>query len=119
MPRFVHRLVRSVRRVRVLDSSKFGACVQVRSFGAGHFLPKDEIEPRVLDCIKNFRDVEATKVSVDSDFSKDLGLDSLDTVELVLAFEDEFNIEIPEAQAESITNAKQAIEYISQTPFAK
>merc|ERR550514_779004 len=69
---------------------------------------------RVLEVIKHFREVDPSKVDMESDFVRDLGLDSLDTVELVLALEDEFNIEIPEQDAEKITKASEAISYISQ-----
>jgi NADH dehydrogenase (ubiquinone) 1 alpha/beta subcomplex 1 len=51
--------------------------------------------------------VEAT-----SDFAQDLGLDSLDTVEVVMAIEDEFSIEIPDKEADEIRTVKQAIDYI-------
>eukprot|EP00954_Amorphochlora_amoebiformis_P029693 1393523-Amorphochlora_amoeboformis.AAC.2 len=101
---------------------RFVMAVRTRKFGSGgggHFLPKDEIEPRLLDCIKNFRDVDASKVTLDAEFSSDLGLDSLDTVELVLSFEDEFNVEIPEDLAMEIKTGSEALNIIAQTPFAK
>mmetsp|Transcript_2394 Transcript_2394/g.3466 ORF Transcript_2394/g.3466 Transcript_2394/m.3466 type:complete len:124 (-) Transcript_2394:332-703(-) len=120
----LQRIARNLRTALVSSTMRQSApasFMQTRLFGegGGHFLPRDEIEPRVMDCIKNFRDVDGTKVTAEANFSKDLGLDSLDTVELVLSFEDEFNIEIPETEAESITCANDAIKYISQTPFAK
>ncbi len=52
-------------------------------------------------------------------FQNDLGLDSLDTVEIVMAFEEEFGIEIPDAEADKITSCAQAIEYIASQPRAK
>jgi len=51
-------------------------------------------------------------VTPDASFVDDLGADSLDTVELVMAFEEEFGIEIPDAEAEKITSVKEAVEYI-------
>jgi len=83
------------------------------------FLPKDEVQSRVLDVIKNFNKIDATKVSPVSHFTKDLGLDSLDTVELVMAFEDEFNIEIPDAEAEKIHTTADAVAFIAGHPNAK
>lgn len=51
-------------------------------------------------------------------FTADLGLDSLDAVEVVMAIEEEFNIEIPDADADAITSVQQAVDYISRTPDA-
>lgn len=52
-------------------------------------------------------------------FQKDLGLDSLDTVELVMAIEEEFAIEIPDSEADKILSCSDAISYISAHPMAK
>ena len=51
-------------------------------------------------------------------FTADLGLDSLDAVEVVMAIEEEFNIEIPDADADAIASVQQAVDYISRTPDA-
>ena len=56
--------------------------------------------------------VDEDEVTPDASYVDDLGADSLDTVELVMAFEEEFNIEIPDEDAEKITRVKEAIEYI-------
>ena len=64
--------------------------------------------------------VDPSKVNAEScDFTKDLGLDSLDTVEVVMAFEEEFQLEIPDDEADKIASCQQAIEYISQHPMAQ
>ena len=71
-----------------------------------------DIEAKVKDIIVNELGVEPEKVTREASFVDDLGADSLDTVELVMAFEEEFGIEIPDEDAEKITRVKEAIEYI-------
>ncbi|MCC7186239.1 MAG: acyl carrier protein [Acidobacteria bacterium] len=58
--------------------------------------------------------VDEDEVTTDASFVDDLGADSLDTVELVMAFEEEFSIEIPDEDAEKITRVKDAVEYIEK-----
>ena len=70
------------------------------------------IEQRVKEIIVEQLGVEEDEVSAEASFVEDLGADSLDTVELVMAFEEEFNIEIPDEDAEGITTVQDAIDYI-------
>ncbi len=70
------------------------------------------IEQRVKDIIVEQLGVEEDEVSAEASFIDDLGADSLDTVELVMAFEEEFNIEIPDEDAEGISTVQDAIDYI-------
>ena len=56
--------------------------------------------------------MDEDQVTTDASFVDDLGADSLDTVELVMAFEEEFGIEIPDEDAEKITRVKEAVDYI-------
>ena len=72
----------------------------------------DNVEAKVREIIINELGVEPEKVTPEASFVEDLGADSLDTVELVMAFEEEFSIEIPDEDAEKITRVKEAIEYI-------
>jgi acyl carrier protein len=58
--------------------------------------------------------VEADEVTPEASFTDDLGADSLDIVELVMAFEEEFDIEIPDEEAEKIGTVQEAVNYISQ-----
>ena len=70
------------------------------------------IEDRVKDIIVDQLGVNADQVTLGAKFIEDLGADSLDTVELVMAFEEEFGIEIPDDAAEKISTVNDAIEYI-------
>ena len=81
--------------------------------------PRPQVSDRVMGCLKSFPKVDPTKVTSSAHFLNDLGLDSLDTVEVVMSFEDEFAIEIPDADAEKITSCDEAIKYIVQHPHAK
>jgi acyl carrier protein len=71
-----------------------------------------ETADRVKKIVVEHLGVEAEKVSEESSFIDDLGADSLDIVELVMAFEDEFGVEIPDDAAEKIGTVKDAIDYI-------
>ena len=70
------------------------------------------IEDRVIKIVVEQLGVSEDQVTPDASFVDDLGADSLDTVELVMALEEEFDAEIPDDQAEKITTVKQAVEFI-------
>ncbi len=70
------------------------------------------MEDKVKEIISKQLGVDASKVTDEASFVEDLGADSLDTVELVMAFEEEFGIEIPDEDAEKITKVKDAVSYI-------
>jgi len=72
----------------------------------------NDIEERVKKIIVDHLGIEESKVKSDSKFIDDLGADSLDTVELVMAFEEKFSIEIPDDAAETIQTVQNAIDYI-------
>ena len=72
----------------------------------------DNIEAKVKEIIVNELGVEAEKVTPEASFVEDLGADSLDTVELVMAFEEEFGMEIPDEEAEQLQTVGDAIKYI-------
>ncbi|KAF1931574.1 acyl carrier protein [Didymella exigua CBS 183.55] len=89
----------------------------VRSYASSAGLSNDEVQGRILDLLKNFDKVQdASKLNGESHFHNDLGLDSLDTVEVVMAIEEEFSIEIPDKEADAIHSVKQAVEYILRQP---
>lgn len=69
---------------------------------------------KVREIIADELGVELEKVSDDASFVEDLGADSLDTVELVMRFEEEFEVEIPDEDAEKMQTVGNAIEYLSQ-----
>jgi acyl carrier protein len=73
-----------------------------------------ETSDRVKKIVVEHLGVEADKVTEEASFIDDLGADSLDIVELVMAFEEEFGVEIPDDAAEKITTVKDAIDYIDQ-----
>lgn len=70
------------------------------------------LEEKVKEIIVDQLGVDAEEVSVEASFIEDLGADSLDTVELVMALEEEFNMEIPDEEAEKIKTVGDAIDYI-------
>jgi acyl carrier protein len=72
------------------------------------------VEERVKEIIVEQLGVEEDEVNPNSKFIEDLGADSLDTVELVMAFEEEFDLEIPDEDAEKITTVGDAISYIKE-----
>lgn len=74
----------------------------------------DNIFERVQDIVVQQLGVDKNKVTLNANFANDLGADSLDTVELVMAIEEEFSIEIPDEDAEKIATLDQAIQFIQQ-----
>lgn len=75
----------------------------------------NNIAERVKKIIVDKLGVEESQVTPEASFTNDLGADSLDTVELIMEFEKEFNISIPDEQAETIGTVGQAIEYLEKT----
>ena len=73
------------------------------------------VEERVTDIVAEQLGVEKDKVSSETSFVNDLGADSLDTVELVMELEEEFDINIPDEAAEKIQTVGQAIEFIEKS----
>ena len=72
----------------------------------------DSTEEKVKKIVVDHLGIDESKISLDSKFIEDLGADSLDTVELVMAFEEQFGIEIPDDAAETILTVKNAIDFI-------
>jgi acyl carrier protein len=74
----------------------------------------DNTESKVKEIIINELGVEPEKVTLEASFVEDLGADSLDTVELVMAFEEEFGIEIPDEDAEGLQTVGDAVKYLRE-----
>jgi acyl carrier protein len=98
-PDFVHR----ERRARI----------EINHEEANHMTDISNIEARVRKIIIEQLGVKEEQVTNEASFVEDLGADSLDTVELVMALEEEFELEIPDEDAEKITTVQQAIDYIA------
>ncbi len=73
-----------------------------------------EIFDKVQGIVSEQLDVEASEVKLEASFANDLGADSLDTVELVMALEEAFEIEIPDEDAEKIDTVEKAVNYINE-----
>lgn len=76
-------------------------------------MSQDEILEKVKKIVADQLEVDLANVKPEANFANDLGADSLDTVELVMALEEEFEIEIPDEAAEGITTVQEAVNYIS------
>lgn len=72
-----------------------------------------DISTKIYELIADKLGVELSKINIDAKFVEDLGADSLDTVELIMQLEDEFNLEIPDEEAEKLTTVGLVIDYIS------
>ena len=77
-------------------------------------MSQEAILKKVCSIVAEQLSVEEGEVKSDSNFQNDLGADSLDTVELIMEFEEEFGIEIPDEEAENITTVTSAIKYIDE-----
>ena len=76
-------------------------------------MTESEIEAKVTDIVAEQMGVDKAEITRETNFANDLNADSLDTVELVMEFEDEFETSIPDEEAEKIQTVGQAIEYIA------
>ncbi|KPM06759.1 acyl carrier protein, mitochondrial-like protein [Sarcoptes scabiei] len=81
-------------------------------YGHKHPLTVDMIRERILLVLKLYDKIDADKLTLDSHFYKDLGLDSLDHVEIIMSIEDEFHFEIPDEDAEKLNTPREILDYI-------
>ncbi|ODO09943.1 acyl carrier protein [Cryptococcus amylolentus CBS 6273] len=93
-------------RPQPAQQAAFKPALALRAYSAAAGLSKEDITKRVLEVLQDFEKVDATKLTNNASFTTDLGLDSLDAVEVVMAIEEEFAIEIPDAEADEITTVQ-------------
>ncbi|KAL0481480.1 NADH dehydrogenase (ubiquinone) 1 alpha [Acrasis kona] len=86
---------------------------------SGTFLNKDVVTERVLNVVRRYEKVDQSKLTAESNFYNDLGLDSLDTAEVVMEVENEFQLEIPDEEAFKLTSVNDCIQYVTSNPLAK
>lgn len=93
----------------------------VRSYAGFPSLTRDVAKERIVELLEGFDKVDTAKageITESASFVQDLGLDSLDVVEVVMELEHEFNIQIPDNEADSLKTVGQAIDYIMAQPDA-
>ena len=73
-----------------------------------------EYQEKITEIIIDKLGVEESKITLEAKFIDDLGADSLDTVELIMQFEEEFSIEIPDEDAENLLSVSQAVDYVTK-----
>ncbi|XP_023180066.1 acyl carrier protein, mitochondrial isoform X3 [Drosophila hydei] len=105
--RMLHRIAMPAVGTQLTHNQKF----TVRNYSVRNTL--EEIEHRVLKVVSAYDKVTADKLNVDSHFINDLGLDSLDHVEVIMAMEDEFGFEIPDSDAEKLLKPADIIKYVA------
>ncbi|KAI0880876.1 acyl carrier protein [Annulohypoxylon maeteangense] len=98
---------------------RLAAFQNVRMYSAGGGLARNEVTARICKILETFdKTNDPANINEKAHFANDLGLDSLDTVEVVMAIEEEFSIEIPDKDADAIHSVDQAVEYILGQPNA-
>ena len=107
----------------VLPTSRMSTTIttQKRNYSAGAAgITQEEIAERVLNIVRAFHKMDHTKeVKPETHFANELGLDSLDVVEVVMAVEDEFCVEVPDVEAEKMQTPADVIKFIMAHPTAK
>ncbi|KAL5218399.1 hypothetical protein ABZP36_019083 [Zizania latifolia] len=110
----------SVRPTAALREALWGRRWFSSEEAKGSFLVKAEVTDRIIKVVRNFQKIDdPSKVTPDAHFKNDLGLDSLDAVEVVMALEEEFGFEIPDNEADKIDSIKVAADFIASHPQAK
>ncbi|XP_071131302.1 acyl carrier protein-like isoform X1 [Mytilus edulis] len=84
----------------------------VRFYGKAKSLQPEEITERVMKVLKAYDKITAEKLTEESHFMNDMGLDSLDQVEIIMAIEDEFSFEIPDSDADRLMKPRDIVQYI-------
>lgn len=97
-----------------LTSARFVKTPMVNSlrFYAAEPITKQQVTERALTALKTVTAIQESKLTLTSSFKQDLGLDSLDTVEALVALEEEFDLEFPDKVSDGINNVQEAVDYI-------
>ncbi|CAG9561630.1 unnamed protein product [Danaus chrysippus] len=101
------------RTQNILDNKNGNQKISVRNYSGGPPLTLDLIRSRVILVLQLYDKINPEKLSLESHFMTDLGLDSLDHVEVIMAMEDEFGFEIPDGDAERLVRPKDIVQYIA------
>ncbi|XP_049600873.1 NADH:ubiquinone oxidoreductase subunit AB1b [Syngnathus scovelli] len=101
------------RRTRWLSQNPISSGVLCRQYSDLPPLTLESIKDRVIYVLKLYDKINPEKLETTSHFMKDLGLDSLDQVEIIMAMEDEFGFEIPDAEAEKLMTPSEIVQYIA------
>ncbi|CAN3365498.1 acyl carrier protein, mitochondrial [Diutina catenulata] len=89
------------------------APLAIRTYAAPP-ISREEVQTRAFEALKTVAGIQDSKLSLEANFQKDLGLDSLDTVEALVALEEEFDLEIPDKVSDDIKTVGEAVDYIYQ-----
>lgn len=90
----------------------------VRTYAAFPSLTRDLTKERIFELLEGFSKIDGKEIQESSAYINDLGLDSLDVVEVLMEVEHEFNIQIPDEEADSLKSVSQTIDYIMKQPDA-
>ncbi|XP_064815638.1 acyl carrier protein, mitochondrial-like [Oncorhynchus masou masou] len=107
--------IASSQRTRWIEHTRISSSVGVfcRQYGDMPPLTIESIKERVMYVLKLYDKINPEKLATSSHFLKDLGLDSLDQVEIIMAMEDEFGFEIPDVEAEKLMSPQDIVQYIA------
>ncbi|XP_064816147.1 acyl carrier protein, mitochondrial-like [Oncorhynchus masou masou] len=107
--------IASSQRTRWIEQTRISSSVGVfcRQYGDMPPLTIESIKERVMYVLKLYDKINPEKLATSSHFLKDLGLDSLDQVEIIMAMEDEFGFEIPDVEAEKLMSPQDIVQYIA------
>ncbi|XP_046894926.1 acyl carrier protein, mitochondrial-like [Hypomesus transpacificus] len=111
-----YSFVSNCQRTRWIEQTRISSNVGVlcRQYGDLPPLTLETIKDRVMYVLKLYDKINPEKLQASSHFMKDLGLDSLDQVEIIMAMEDEFGFEIPDAEAEKLMSPEDIVHYIAE-----
>ncbi|GFR95697.1 acyl carrier protein [Elysia marginata] len=107
------RICNSALKICTLNISKPFTFSQLRWYAGKAPLTLETVQKRVELVLKLYDKINPEKLSLDSHFMNDLGLDSLDQVEIIMAIEDEFGFEIPDADSERLMRPRDIVQYIA------